>query len=114
MTHFPLVTHVFSENENFQDSNRFFSSTMEDFQFVFFFKNSGYVYCKFNAIFPSVTQVWAEKCVTSGKIALNFPELTQFLGTCVTQGMSRNLTDIPKVTHFPLVTPLFRAKKCVI
>ena len=25
VTHFPLVTHVFSEYENFQHSNRFFS-----------------------------------------------------------------------------------------
>ena len=59
-----------------------------------------------------MTHVWADKCITSGKIALNFPLVTQFLETCVTQGMSRNLTDIPWVTHFPLVTQLFSAKKC--
>ena len=33
--------------------------------------------------------------------------------TCVTWGMSRNLTDIPKVTHFPLVTQFCSAQKCV-
>ena len=58
-------------------------------------------------------QVWAEKCVTSGKIALNFPEVTQFWEIWVTQGMSRNLTDIPWVTNFPLMTQRFSAKKCV-
>ena len=57
--------------------------------------------------------VWAEKCVTEGKIAFNFPLVTQFWEICVTQGMSRNLTDIPWVAHFPLVTHFFRAKKCV-
>ena len=50
---------------------------------------------KFNAIFPLVTHVWAEKCVTKGKIPLNFPLVTQFWEICVTQVMSRNLTDIP-------------------
>ena len=75
--------------------------------------HSGYVYCKFNAIFPLVTQVWAEKCVSSEKIVLNFPDVAQFWKTCVTQGMSRNLTDISLVTHFPLLTQLFSAKKCV-
>ena len=68
---------------------------------------------KFNAIFPLVTHFSAQTCVTKGKIALNFPLVTQFWETCVTQGMSRNITDIPWVTHFPLVTHLFSAKKCV-
>ena len=35
VTHFPLVTHVFSEYENLHDSNSFLSWTMEDFQFAF-------------------------------------------------------------------------------
>ena len=60
-----------------------------------------------------MTHVWAEKCVTPGKIALNFPEVTQLWETCVTQGMSPNLTDIPWVTHFPLMTQFFSVKKCV-
>ena len=60
-----------------------------------------------------MTHVWAEKCVIKGKIAYNFPLVTHFWEICVTQGMSRNLTDIPWVTHFPLVTQLFSAKNCV-
>ena len=35
VTDFPLVTHVFSENENFQDSNPFFAWTVDVFQFFF-------------------------------------------------------------------------------
>ena len=60
-----------------------------------------------------MTHVWAEKCVTKEKIALNCPLVTQFWEICVTRGMSGNLTVIPCVTHFPLVTQLFSAKKCV-
>ena len=55
-----------------------------------------------------MTHVWAEKCVTPGKIALNFPLGTQFLKTCVTQGMSRNLTDT-----FSLSDTTFQRQKCV-
>ena len=81
--------------------------------------HSGYVHCKFNAIFPSVTHVWAQKCVTEGTIALNFPLATQFWEIyvtifqrqkCVTQGVSRNLTAIPWVTNFPLVTQFSASK----
>ena len=60
-----------------------------------------------NAIFPLVTHFSAQTFVTKGKIALNFPLVTQFWEICVTQGISRYLTDIP------LVTQLFSAKKCV-
>ena len=46
-------------------------------------------------------------------VSFNFPEVTQFWEICVTQGMSQDLTDIPWVTHFPLVTQLFSVKKCI-
>ena len=52
---------------------------------------------------PWVSHV-SQNCVNPGKIALNFPLVTQFWEICVIQGMSRNLIDIPWVTQ------LFSAK----
>ena len=48
-----------------------------------------------------------------GKNCTKFSGSDTIRGTCVTQVMSRSLTDIPSVTHFPLVTQIFSAKKSV-
>ena len=71
---------------------------------------------------PGVTHFWRWKVVSLRKNVslkvrqwgfVNFPEVTQFWEACFTHGMSRNLTDIPWVAHFPLMTQVFSAKKCV-
>ena len=63
-------------------------------------------------VIPWVTHM-SQNCVTKGKFNAIFPLVTHFWEICVTQGVARNLTDLRWVTHFPLVTQLFSAKKCV-